>query len=324
MRRKLTLFGLSLFIATTVVMAQTDLDRTNWTVTTQTKDAAGDPYGYMWDGGSKDSPVTGLPEHMFDGETGSYLSLVKPGGTYGGVTPPTDFTPSFIIDLQTAQEFDYIKWSHRNGAYTNENGTVNGNSYNYLRVYGVVLEGSNDGTDFTKIAPAVSAGADQDIVWVPQKSSTRYVGGVSAAEDAPYTIPVVKSTYRYVKVNLAVQSKNYGTGEGKYQHPDYQGEGTASGNTMQIAEFGLGLSGGTGVEQVAVSGVSIAKSGKTLFIRLNDEFAGASVSIYSLVGLKLSETKAKTNLVEQTIDRRGIYVIQVKKNDKIFASKVVL
>jgi hypothetical protein len=317
MKRKLTLFVLSLSIATTIVMAQTDIDRTNWTVTTQTQDAERNPYGYMWDGGTKDAPVTGLPEHMFDGQTGSYLSLVKPGGSYGGITPPTDFTPSFIIDMQTAQEFDYIKWNHRYGSY----GSVSGNNYNYLRVYGVVLEGSNDGADFTKIAPAAPAGTDPDIVWIPQAGS--YIGGAQAQDDAAHTIPVAKSTYRYIKVNLTVQSKNYGTDEGKYQHPDDPGEGSTGGNTMQIAEFGLGLSGETGIEKIAVPGVTIAKSGKTLSIRLNGEYTGASVSVYSLVGLKLSETKA-TDFVEQTIDRQGIYLIQVKKNDKIFTSKVIL
>lgn len=211
-----------------------DIDRTNWTVTTQTHNG----YGYAWDGNTKESPVTGLPEHMFDGQSGSYLSLVKPGGNAAGQQPPADSeAPSFIVDMKTAQEFEYIKWSHRSGTYANTNGSVGTNNYNYLRVYGIIIEGSNDGTNFTVIAPGEPAGNNANIVWVPQKVS--YVGDATSVEDKPYIIPITPSTYRYVKVILAVQSKNYATD--KYQHPDYPGAGyTSGGNTMQIAEFGLG------------------------------------------------------------------------------------
>ncbi|MDR0506655.1 MAG: Ig-like domain-containing protein [Dysgonamonadaceae bacterium] len=216
-----------------LVIRNVDIDRSGWTVTTQTHN----DYGYMWDGGTQAAPVTGLPEHMFDEQAGSYLSLVKPGGSINGVAPPAESTPpSFIVDMKTAQEFEYIKWSHRNGTYSNANGSVGSNTYNYLRVYGVIVEGSNDGTNFTVIPPAEPAGSNADIVWIPQKVS--YVGSVTSVEDAPYVIPITKSSYRYVKVNLVVQSRNYAPD--KYQHPNYPGSGALSGNTMQIAEFGLG------------------------------------------------------------------------------------
>lgn len=212
-----------------------DIKRDRWTVTTQTHNG----YGYMWDGGTQANPVTGLPEHMFDGNTGSYLSMVKPGGSINGVVPPADSTPpSFIVDMKTPQEFEYIKWSHRNGAYSNANGSVVANNYNYLRVYGITIEGSNDGTSFTIIPPASPAGTNASIVWIPEKAS--YVGSVQSTEDLPYKIPVTQSTYQYVKVSLVVQSKNYAVGQ--YQHPSYPGAGASgSGNTMQVAEFGLGL-----------------------------------------------------------------------------------
>ncbi|GHV15898.1 hypothetical protein FACS1894169_08600 [Bacteroidia bacterium] len=216
-----------------LVIRYVDLDRTNWTATTQTHNG----YGYMWDGGTQAAPITGLPEHLFDGQSGSYLSLVKPGGTLNGIAPPAESTPpSFIVDMKTAQEFEYIKWAHRSGSYTNANGSVSTNNYNYLRVFGVIVEGSNDGTNFTAIAPAEPAGSNVQIVWIPQKAS--YVGSNTSVEDAPYTIPVTKSTYRYIKVNLVVHSFSYKTD--KYQHPDYPGNGATSGNSMQVAEFGLG------------------------------------------------------------------------------------
>ncbi|MFV0537144.1 MAG: Ig-like domain-containing protein [Dysgonomonas sp.] len=216
-----------------LVIREVDLDCTNWTVATQTHNS----YGYMWDGGTQAAPVTGLPEHLFDGQIGSYLSLVKPGGSLNGVNPPVDSTPpSFIVDMKSTQEFGYIKWSHRNGTYSNSNGSVGTNIYNYLRVFGVIIEGSNDGTNFAKIAPSEPAGSNSDIVWIPQKAS--YVGSATSTEDTSYTIPVTKSTYRYVKVNLVVNSFSYKTD--KYQHPDYPGNGHTGGNSMQVAEFGLG------------------------------------------------------------------------------------
>jgi hypothetical protein len=216
-----------------VVHREVDINRSDWTVTTQTHN----DYGYMWDGGTQSSPVTGLPQHMFDGQFGSFLSLVKPGGSLNGVSPPADSEPpSFIVDMKTEQEFEYIKWGHRFGSYSNATGSVSGNHSNFLRVYGIILEGSNDGVNFTGISPDEPAGADANIVWIPQKAS--YVGSVNSDENELYTIPVVNSTYRYVKVNLVVYSHNYRT-DG-YQHPLYPGNGVASGNTMQIAQFGLG------------------------------------------------------------------------------------
>ncbi len=215
--------------------APVDIDRSDWTVETETHNG----YGYMWDGGTQAAPVTGKPEHMFDGHTGSYLSLVKPGGSMNSVAPPVGTVPAFIVDMKEAKPFEYIKWSHRNGTYSNDNGSVGTNAYNYLRVYGVYLEGSNDKTTWTAIAPAEPAGADASIVWIPQKVT--YVGGVTSTEDKPHTIMVTPSTYRYVRVKLAVQSKNYGTSAGYFQHPTYPGAGSTSGNTMQIAEFGMGV-----------------------------------------------------------------------------------
>jgi len=219
-----------------LVEREADVDRTGWTVTTQTHSG----YAYMWDGGTQAAPVTGLPEHMFDGNTGSYLSLVKPGGSMNGEAPSADSeAPSFTVDMKSAQKFGYIKWSHRNGSFTNNGASVSTNNYCYLRVYGVKLFGSDDGTNFTPIAPVTSAGADGNVVWIPQKVT--YVGGLTSVEDKPYVIPVKESTYRYVKVQLAVQSKNYGMAAGRFQHPDYPGEGSTGGNTMQVAEFGVGM-----------------------------------------------------------------------------------
>ncbi|GHV30160.1 hypothetical protein FACS1894177_02270 [Bacteroidia bacterium] len=184
---------------------ETDIDRANWTVTTQTAT----DYGYVVDN------ATGLPEHLFDDNATTFLSLAKPGKGYGTVpVQPSGFIPSFTIDMQSAQTFDYIKWRHRGG-----------NNYKYLRVYGVNIEISNDGTDFVKI--------NNDIVWIPNIAG--YTGSVEIADPNTYKIDIPQSTCRYIRVKLAMWSDIYSG-----QHPDYPGAGSGSGSTMQIAEFGLG------------------------------------------------------------------------------------
>ncbi len=220
------------------VIVNTDIDRTGWTVYTLTHN----DYGFMNDGGTKDAPGTGTPEHLFDGALGSFLSLIKPGGSSGGVAPPVDSeAPSFVVDMKAEKKFNAIKWGHRNGSYTNPvtNITVGGNTYNYLRVYGVYLFGSNDGTTFTPIAPETPAGADNMVVWIPQKAT--YVGSATSTEDATYYIKVTESTYRHVKVQLKVHGRSYGTNAGQFQHPDYPGGGTTSGQAMQVSEFGVSM-----------------------------------------------------------------------------------
>jgi hypothetical protein len=79
------------------------------------------------------------------------------------------------------------------------------NSYDYLRVWGIDFAGSNDGETFTTIQEGITI----------DKSVTTTLH-----------LPVPVSEYRYVKVMLTKWSDNSG--------------GSTSGNTMQVAEFGLG------------------------------------------------------------------------------------
>jgi hypothetical protein len=222
--------NLSMDCAVTVqdlVKKDVDIDRTHWTVTTQT----GTGYSYVPDGwlAAESKFTTGEAVHLFDDNAGTYLSLIKPGKSYSpgnGADPipvqPDDFLPSFTVDMQSAQTFEYIKWRHRTGA----NPAGGSNNYNYLRVYGVDIEGSNDGTNFTQINTG-------GIVWIPNAAG--YAGSASAADANTYTIEIPESTYRYVRVKLAMWSDSYNS-----QHPDYPGTGAASGSSMQIGEFGLG------------------------------------------------------------------------------------
>ena len=306
MRRKFTLILLSLS-ATAMIMAQEtvfgDIDRSNWTVTTQTDTN----YGYAVDNS------TGLPEHMFDGDAGSYLSLAKPGKDYGGSgTQGTNFLPSFTIDLQSEKTFDYIKWNHRSGSYAG----VNGNSKNYLRVFGIDVFGSNtgDASDFIQINT-------DGIVWIPNVGGYNSDTGID--DPNTYVIEIPESTCRFIKVQLVIYSNIYAG-----QHPDYPGAGPNSGSTMQIAEFGLGKSGGSSVEKISLSGVSVypnsIKAGQAFTISLGSEISDAVVSVYTISGIKLSEQEISGNSATQTIDNQGMYIVEVTKNAGKYITKVVV
>lgn len=182
------------------------IDRGFWGVTTQTDT----DYGYVVDGS------TGAPQHLFDGVGTTFLSLVKPGKSFGSVPRQSEnIIPSFTVDMKSTQTFNYFTWRHRQG-----------NNYNYLRVYAIEMEGSNDGETFTSIN-------DGAMIWIPNAAG--YSGGVGTADNTTYEIDIPGSSYRYVRVKLVMWSDIY-----KGQHPDYAGNGATSGSTMQVSEFGLG------------------------------------------------------------------------------------
>jgi hypothetical protein len=136
-------------------------DRTNWTVTTSVN------YGYCPDN------ATGLPEHMFDGLTTTFFSMVKPGKSFKATdgktySTPAGHVPYFIVDMKEEKTFNYYQWGHRSS-----------NTYTYLRIHRVKLYGSHDGTTFTEIVAEVA---------------------MSPTAAGIQTYPIPESTYRYVKV----------------------------------------------------------------------------------------------------------------------------
>lgn len=186
-------------------------DRSDWTVITSTETN----YGYVADKTS-DNRVTGMPEDMFDDDAATFLSLVKPGKSYNPVpTQSADFMPSFTVDMKISQTFDFIKWRHRQG-----------NSYNYLRVFGVDISGSNDGTNFSLINLTGT-------VWIP--NSGGYTESISLPDLTDYNIRIQESTYRYIKITFVMWSDIYNS-----HHTDYLGTGAKLGSTMQVAEFYTG------------------------------------------------------------------------------------
>lgn len=114
-----------------ITMSYTDevFDRSDWTITTS----------YV---GPTDATVGGdKPSYIIDNNSVTSFAFVKPGKTYGGVTPPADYIPSFTIDMKSVKEFNFVKYSHR----------TYGNTSNYLRARQISLYGSNDDQTYTQI-----------------------------------------------------------------------------------------------------------------------------------------------------------------------------
>jgi hypothetical protein len=171
-----------------------DLSRLFWKVNTSIVYSNGQ--NYVTDGS------TGKPEDMFDGSTSTFLSLTKPGKTYNGSAgPPSGEINSFVVDLLLPKKFKSIRWNHRSG-----------NSYTYLRVWAISIDGSNDGENWTPLQTGI------------QLPNT--YGAAHAADPNRHDMALNgEYEYRYVKVKLTNWSDNSG--------------GETGGSTMQIAEFGL-------------------------------------------------------------------------------------
>lgn len=114
-----------------------------------------------------DASVSGAPESLTDGNLNSCLVMVKPGKSAGGITVGADESVFFVIDMQSAQNFDFFKLRHRTS-----------NTSANLRVTKVAVYGSNDGENFSELlkdAPVSSAAAINEVTIVlPEKVNYRY------------------------------------------------------------------------------------------------------------------------------------------------------
>ena len=151
--------------------------------------------------------TTGKPEDMFDENTGTFLSLTKPGKTYNNCVTPAGYPLGFTIDMQQPCEFNSFRWNHRTS-----------NSYVYLRVFAVTVEGSDDGEEWETIV------TEQPI---PNTYEVSAVNRDAAIQDPLRHDIALPGTfeYRYVRVIYTNWSDNSG--------------GSTSGSTLQVAEFGL-------------------------------------------------------------------------------------
>ncbi len=157
-----------------------DADRTGWTVS-------------LSHDIPDDTAISNSAESLIDGSTSTCLSMVKPGKSYGGITVGSDEQVHFVIDMQEATSFDYFRIRHRTS-----------NSYTYLRVWGVSLYGSDNGTDFTPIAEneAIDYEATEDTVDLPVQVTFRYIRMTYDLWD-----PDSGSTIQIAELNLG--TKNY-------------------------------------------------------------------------------------------------------------------
>lgn len=162
-------------VITLEIIGDIVLDRTNWTVSTFAKYSNGQ--NYVTDNN------TGKPEHILDGNPGTYLSMVKPGKTYGIYVGTTD--PNFTVDMKETQTFNYFYWLHRE------------QNPSYLQVLSVDIYGSNDNVNFEKIN-------NETITFMENFYKNQY-----------FDIP--ESTYRYVKV----QYRSYSSGGSSAQVAEF-------------------------------------------------------------------------------------------------------
>jgi len=210
-----------------------DFPRAGWTVTVQT--ATG--YEYAADaitGAAGTWAWTqGMPSLLLDGSMTSYFMIVKPGKAYPYSraefpladipTQASNFMPSFTVDMKTPQKFNYLIWVHRQ-------------FNNRSQWYGCRVYGSNDNTNWTQIRSNENEVAGSDIFWIPQIRG--YVDDMgSPFDNRTLKLSLNESTYRYVKIELAMWSDIYNS-----QHPAWPGAGSTSGLTINIGEFGLGYS----------------------------------------------------------------------------------
>ena len=323
------------------------LDRSNWTITA----SINGPY---------DATVGGDdPHYIIDGNQTSAFSFVKPGISYGGITAPASYVPSFTIDMQSEQSFNYVSYLHRTA----------GNSVAALRARQFSIYGSHDNTNFTPVYehyvidyvknlneiiiefPEVTYRYIKVVIedWDRNGGNTVQVAEFNAGHKTPaevlpvpaplqFKVTVTADDYVVTSqrgVNLEDEDSNYmvnftlapGAGnflvtvDGDTVTPTLNGDVYSL--TVKVTnhiDINISTQSGTGVESpLAQPQVNIypnpAKAGQPFYISLNDRVLDAVVNVYSALGEKLSEKKISAGFGEQTINKPGMYIIEVKKNE---------
>lgn len=159
----------SQIIKFTVDASQTLFERSLWFVDTSIVYANGK--NYTTDG------ATGNPEHLIDGNNGTYLALTKPGLKYNEEETPDNHVLFFVVDMKSEQEFNYFYWRHRDTVANRQ-------------LIKISLYGSSDGENYTVIATDVEVG--------PQSSNLEVERDIEL------------SKYRYVKVEYREWDKSGG------------------------------------------------------------------------------------------------------------------
>ena len=177
-----------------------DIDRANWT-------AKAPPYSPTDAAAGIDGNVAGA-EYLIDGNVNTFLALVKPGKTYGGITGPATIDElGFTVDFGSAHKFNYFRIHFRGN-----------NSYDFLRPWDISVFGSNG----TETDPAqrtwtqITDISGNNIIRLPNaegNGSNKETGNVELDNTVAYTS--VKVVYNGMS-------------------------SSASGSTLQLGEFYLG------------------------------------------------------------------------------------
>ena len=152
------------------------IESVDWNITTS--------YPTLVDGSN------GPAKLLIDGDPKTFMSLRKPGKN----EIPAGTESYFTIDMGEENTFDYIEWYHRGG-----------DTQLGLRAWAIVVYGSNDGTNFTKI------GDDMNI---PGETDRTIMNA---------TLSLPESTWRYLKIEFTRWDK-------------------VNNSAIQIGEFKLGYS----------------------------------------------------------------------------------
>lgn len=156
-------------------------ERTSWSVGTTVTYANGNNYVPDNDAGN------GKPEKLVDGDTSTFLMMVKPGKpAYNGHQHPEGAEFGFIIDLGDEQEFNCFKWQHR----------IANSAQNPLafEAFAIKISVSGDKQSFAVIADNVNI-----------KVNSREPAELELIKDVPL------SKCRYIKVEYLDWDKNAGT-----------------------------------------------------------------------------------------------------------------
>jgi len=93
----------------------------------------------------------GKPEKLIDSNNSTYLMMVKPGKpAYNGHKHPDGAEYGFIIDLGGLQEFNLLKWRHRN---TNTN----------FQAFKIKVSGSDDKVNYTVLEESMATKSTSNV-----------------------------------------------------------------------------------------------------------------------------------------------------------------
>lgn len=251
-------------------------DRSDWIITTNIQGAADDAvYGTE-------------PLYIIDEDTRSSFVFLKPGKTSGSITAPTDYLPSFTIDMKKQNDMSFFVYRHR--TYSNTTDMIRAKKVSF---YGK----NNEGDAFTPII------SNLDIA--------------TNVSDVKVQLPSVQK-FRYVKLEIndwdnvngnTVQVSDFNLG--------YFG-------MSNFSEMGTGIKN----KDISQNQITLYPNpinvGKPFSIRLGEQLIGASLTIHSLTGAKVNECKVNSVQTNLTINQQGVYIISVRKNNREFKVKAIV